>query len=105
MYLENLTDKDIYLYIHEFKYIYNGKCHIFKTSTATALTNAISPDFDRAYGISDYKSLISYFKSKYWNDEHAYSKIIKDIKSKGIGIDEEADNREENNYEYLKRYF
>ena len=105
IYLDNLTQDDIFLYIYESKYIYNGKCHVFKNSTSTALTNAISSDFDHAYGISDYHSLISYFKSKYEHDEHAYSKIVEDIKSKGIGVDEDVDNREEDNYDYLKRYF
>lgn len=105
IYLDDLTDEDIFLYVYESKYIYNGRTHVFANKTATALTNALSSDFDRAYNISTYDELISYFKSKFSNDEFAYRKIIDDIKSTGIGIDEEVEERDEDNYEYLKRYF
>ena len=105
MYLDNLTNEDVFLYIDEYKYIYNGRTHIYINSSATALTNAISPDFDKAYNISQYSELISYFKSKYNNDEHAYNKIINDMKSKGISVDVEVEDKEEDNYEYIKRKF
>lgn len=104
MYLDNLTDEDIFLYIYESKYIYNGRCAIYKNRESTALTNAISSDLDKAYEISNYQDLILYFKSRYQNDEKAYQKIINDIKSKGIGIDEEISEREENTSEYIRVY-
>ena len=82
-----------------------GGTHVFVEKTTCALTNALSPDFDRAYNISTYEELLSYFKTKFNNDEFAYRKVVDDIKSSGIGIDEEIQEKEEDNYEYLKRYF
>lgn len=105
IYLDDLTNEDIFLYVYESKYMYNGRTHVFANKTATALTNALSPDFDRAYNITTYDALIAYFKSKFSDDEFAYCKIIDDIKSRGIGIDEEVEEREENNFEYIKRLF
>lgn len=105
IYLDDLTNEDIYLYVYESKYIYNGRTHVFKNKTATALTNVLSSDFDRAYNISTYDDLISYFKSKFSSEEFAYHKVIEDIKLIGIGIDEIVEEREEDNYEYLKRFF
>lgn len=105
MYLDNLTDEDVFLYIYESKYIYNGRCAIYKNRESTALTNAISPDFDKAFGITNYQQLVIYFKSRYQNDEKAYKKIISDLKCKGIGIDEEISEREDDTSEYIKRHF
>lgn len=105
IYLDDLTNQDIFLYVYEYKYIYNGRTHVFENRTATALTNALNQDFDRAYNISSYNDLMTYFKSKFSNDEFAYHKIVNDIKSTGIGIDEDIEEREEDNYESLKRYF
>lgn len=105
IYLDDLTSEDVYFYVYEYKYIYNGRTHVYENRTAAALTNFLSPDFDRAYNLDSYEALISYFKSKYDNDEFSYRKIIDDIKSKGIGIDEEVDTKEEDNYEFLKRNF
>lgn len=104
VYLDDLTNEDIFLYVYESKYMYNGRTHVFAVKTASALTNALSSDFDRAYNITTYDALIAYFKSKFSNDEFAYCKIIDDIRSKGIGIDEDVEEREEDNYEYIKRY-
>lgn len=39
-----------------------------------------------AYGFEDYNKLSSYFRYMYENDKDAFSKIISDVKSKGVNL-------------------
>lgn len=39
-----------------------------------------------AYGFEDYNKLSSYFRYMYENDKDAFSKIINDVKSKGVNL-------------------
>ena len=39
-----------------------------------------------AYGFEDYNKLSSYFRYMYENDKDAFSKIVSDVKSKGVNL-------------------
>ena len=45
----------------------------------------------KAYHINSFEELINDFKSRYENDEKSWTKIIKEMKAKGLDVNDDED--------------